>query len=77
MKTVDVSDEAYDRIMRDSKGAPFDAMLWMMIRDYESSKKVSGEMMGTLLASVISKDKDEFKKNMDLMKKDKREDWGT
>jgi hypothetical protein len=75
MKTVEVSDEAWDRMMRDSKGASFDAMLWIMIRDYEASKKMGSDMMGALLAAATSNTKEEFKTKLERMRMDKREDF--
>jgi predicted CopG family antitoxin len=77
MKTVDVSDEAYERIMRDSRGASFDAMIWIMIRDYESSKKMGNDMMGALLAAATSNTKEEFKEKLERLKMGRREDFPT
>jgi hypothetical protein len=75
MKSVEVSDEAWDRIMRDSRGASFDAMLWIMIKDYEASKKMGSDMMGALLAAATSNTKEEFKTKLERMKMDRREDF--
>jgi len=76
MKTVEVSNEAFDRIMKNSNGASFDAMLWMMIRDYDQSMKMGKDMIGTMLAAVTSKGKDDFNRKMSRMKIDTREDDG-
>jgi hypothetical protein len=75
MKTVEVSDEAWDRIMRDSSGASFDAMLWIMIKDYEASKKMGNEMLGALLAAATSNSKEEFKTKLDRIKLSSRENF--
>lgn len=75
MKTVEISDEAWDRIMRDSKGASFDAMLWMMIRDFEESKKMNREIMGAMLAIATSSSKEDFKQRLKEMNIGKGEDF--
>jgi hypothetical protein len=75
MKSVEVSDEAWDRIMRDSRGASFDAMLWIMIKDYEASKKMGNEMLGALLAAATSNSKEEFKTKLDRIKLSSRENF--
>jgi hypothetical protein len=75
MKSVEVSDEAWDRIMRDSRGASFDAMLWIMIKDYEASKKMGSDMMGALLAAATSNSKEEFKYKLERLKMDRKEDF--
>lgn len=75
MKNVEVSDEAWERIMRDSKGASFDAMLWLMIRDYEASKKMGNEMMGALLAAATSNTKEEFKSKLNRLRTENREEF--
>lgn len=72
-KTVEVSDEAYDRVMKGANGAPFDYMLWNLIRSNESAHKSMSDMMGTILAGVIAKDKDDFKKLRAQMVEGKKE----
>lgn len=75
MKNVEVSDEAWERIMRDSKGASFDAMLWMLIRDYDGSKKMNSDMMGALLAAATSDSKEEFRRKWERIRTESREDF--
>ena len=74
MKTVEVSNEAFERIMKNSDGASFDAMLWIMIRDHDQALKMGKDMIGTMLAAVTSKDKAGFHDNMRKMKIDPRDD---
>jgi len=56
MKTVEISDEAYSVIMKDSFGASFDAMAWKLIADYRKTSKMGGQIMNTLLIGMIEKD---------------------
>jgi hypothetical protein len=77
MKNVEVSDEAWDRVMRDSRGASFDAMLWIMIKDYEALKKMGTELVGALLAAATSNNMEEFKSKLERLKMGRREDFPT
>jgi predicted CopG family antitoxin len=67
MKTVEISDETYNRIMKDNQGAPFEAMIWKLIRENDAADKAIHDIMGTMLAAATSKDSDEFKKRRQQM----------
>jgi len=68
MKTVEISDEAYDKVMKDAKGAPFDAMLWNLIRGYETCLSQSSDMMGMMLTAILSDDPHKARDNYHLWK---------
>jgi hypothetical protein len=63
--------------MRDSQGASFDAMLWIMIKDYEQYKNMSSDMTGALLAAATSNTKEEFKYKLERLKLGRRENFST
>lgn len=59
MKQVEVSEEAYDVIMKDNMGANFDAMAWKLIRDYRQATKAASEIMKTVFVGMMAKDKND------------------
>jgi hypothetical protein len=73
MKTVEISDDTWNRIMKDSNGAPFEAMIWQMIKENEHANKAIRDIMGTMLAAATSKDGEEFKKRRAQMSEIEKE----
>jgi hypothetical protein len=79
MKQVEVSDEAYEVIMKDNMGANFDAMAWKLIRDHKQATKSASEIMKTVFVGMVAKNKEDAEMLMHRMDAEdkKREMAGT
>ena len=65
MKSIEISNELYDRVIEQSKhGMPFEPIVWEILKERDQYKKLCKDMMGTMVGAAFRIPQQEIERMM-------------